>query len=139
MKKTALLKSSIREIKQSPARFFSILGIIFLGVAFFVGIGATGPDMIQSADNYYKKQQLSDITLYSSLGFSEEDQTYLEKQKNLEKVVPQYVLDMHLVEKNEVVRFYSLTDTMNVPVLESGKLPKKMKSFWILARKNTTN
>jgi putative ABC transport system permease protein len=125
MKKTALLKSSIREIKQSPARFFSILGIIFLGVAFFVGIGATGPDMIQSADDYYKKQQLSDITVYSSLGFSEEDQTYLEKQKNLESVVPQYVLDMHLVEKNEVVRFYSLTDTMNVPVLESGKLPKE--------------
>lgn len=124
MKKTALLKSSIREIKQSPARFFSILGIIFLGVAFFVGISATGPDMIQSADDYYKKQQLSDVAIYSSLGFSKEDQTYLENQKNLETIAPQYVTDIQLADKNEVVRFYSLTDTLNQPTVDSGKLPK---------------
>ena len=55
MKKTALIKTSLREIRQSTTRFLSIMGIIFLGVMVFVGLKATGPDMIKTANNYYQK------------------------------------------------------------------------------------
>lgn len=40
VEKTALLKTSFREIKQSKTRFISIMGIIFLGVMVFVGLKA---------------------------------------------------------------------------------------------------
>ena len=57
MKKTALIKTSLREIRQSTTRFLSIMGIIFLGVMVFVGLKATGPDMIKTANNYYQKER----------------------------------------------------------------------------------
>ncbi len=125
MRKRALFKSSLREMKQSPARFFSILGIIFLGVAFFVGIGATGPDMLQSADAYYKKYKLADVTLISSLGFSEKDQEYLQKNERIKTLAGQYMIDLQLPEKDEVVRLYSLGENrLNQPKIVSGRLPK---------------
>ncbi|MGX7196608.1 FtsX-like permease family protein [Enterococcus olivae] len=125
MKNNALLKSSIREIKQSPARFFSILGIIFLGVAFFVGIGATGPDMIKSAGNYYEAQRLADVSVLSTLGFSEEDQEYLEERSEIDTIVLQYMTDIHIASKNEIFRFYSFDkDKLNQPKLEVGRLPE---------------
>lgn len=126
MQKTALLKSSIREIKQSPARFLSILGIIFLGVAFFVGIGATGPDMIKSADHYYGKTKLADMSIYSSLGFSAEDKAVLLEEENIQTVNLQYLLDLPLSQKNTVFRFLSLTgkDELNQLHVVEGQLPK---------------
>ncbi|NLM66365.1 MAG: permease, partial [Enterococcus sp.] len=104
MQKKALLKTSIREIKNSPGRFLSILGIIFLGVAFFVGIGATGPDMLRASNNYYKETQLADLTLYSSLGFSKEDQKLTEKADFVESATLQYLFDIYLSDKNQVFR-----------------------------------
>ena len=126
MQKTALLKTSIREIKQSPARFLSILGIIFLGVAFFVGIGATGPDMIKSADHYYEKTKLADMSIYSSLGFSAEDKAVLLEEENIQTVNLQYLLDLPLSQKNTVFRFLSLTgkDELNQLHVVEGQLPK---------------
>lgn len=126
MQKTALLKTSIREIKQSPARFLSILGIIFLGVAFFVGIGATGPDMIKSADHYYGKTKLADMSIYSSLGFSAEDKAVLLEEENIQTVNLQYLLDLPLSQKNTVFRFLSLTgkDELNQLHVAEGQLPK---------------
>ena len=126
MQKTALLKTSIREIKQSPARFLSILGIIFLGVAFFVGIGATGPDMIKSADHYYGKTKLADMSIYSSLGFSAEDKAVLLEEENIQTVNLQYLLDLQKKKKNTVFRFLSLTgkDELNQLHVVEGQLPK---------------
>ncbi|MHC5267992.1 ABC transporter permease [Enterococcus sp. LJL98] len=127
MKKKALLKTSLREMKDSPTRFLSILGIIFLGVAFFVGIGATGPDMIRSADAYYKDTRLVDLSLYSSLGFSEEDQQQLSEVKQVEEVVLEYVLDLFLSQQNQVIRFFSFDQesSINHLVLTEGAYPKK--------------
>ena len=71
MKKTALIKTSLREIRQSTTRFLSIMGIIFLGVMVFVGLKATGPDMIKTANNYYQKEQLPDARIISTMGLEE--------------------------------------------------------------------
>ena len=44
------------------------MGIIFLGVMVFVGLKATGPDMIKTANNYYQKEQLPDARIISTMG-----------------------------------------------------------------------
>ncbi|WP_122645156.1 FtsX-like permease family protein [Enterococcus mediterraneensis] len=125
MKKSALLKTSLREIKNSPARFFSILGIIFLGVAFFAGIGATGPDMIRSADDYYQKQDLADGAVASTLGVVEKDLDLIKEEPQVAKAVPQYMLDLNLTEANQVVRIFGLTKELNDYVVVKGRLPEK--------------
>lgn len=50
--KKALVKDSIRQIKNTFKRFLSIVLIVFLGVGFFAGIRATSPDMKDTVDTY---------------------------------------------------------------------------------------
>ena len=51
--KNAVIKDTIREIKKTKARFFSIFAIILIGTAFFAGISASPFDMRFSADKYF--------------------------------------------------------------------------------------
>lgn len=127
MKKTALLKSSFREIKNSPTRFLSILGIIFLGVAFFVGIGATGPDMEKSADDYYEKLNLADLSIISSLGLDDTDVKELESVNQIDAIEPQYFLDLNLPSESSVIRLigYNKAQKLNHYQINEGRLPEK--------------
>ena len=127
MKKKALLKTSFREICNSPARFLSILTIIFLGVAFFVGIGATGPDMIASGHAYFKKQKLADLSVMSSLGLTDKDLSLVSETEEVQSAQGQYLLDLELADTNQVIRFFSYdeADKLNQYVVTSGKLPEK--------------
>ena len=126
MKKTALIKNAIREIWNSKARFLSILGIIFLGVAFFSGIKATGPNMEKTANTYFAKQNLSDLTLQSTLGLTAADLKIIADNAYVEKVEVSQQKDLVLPKNNEVVRLYGLDDqdTLNSYVVVSGRLPK---------------
>ena len=47
--------------------------IAALGVAFYVGIRASGPDMELSADAYYDETNLMDIRVLGTLGMTEDD------------------------------------------------------------------
>ena len=69
----AMAKNLIREIRRSRARFFSIMGIALIGVAFFAGVRATGPDMKLSGDRYFDGHQLFDLMAVSSEGLTEDD------------------------------------------------------------------
>lgn len=49
--KTKLLKNSVKEIKDTLKRFISILLMSFLGVGFFSGLVACGPDMREAIED----------------------------------------------------------------------------------------
>lgn len=129
LKKTALLKTSFREIKQSKTRFISIMGIIFLGVMVFVGLKATGPDMTQTASNYYQTQKLSDLRIVSSLGLSKADITEIETVPAVEKVFPRYTKDLAISERNVAVKFVSYDLKEKQPLVDyhvvKGRMPEK--------------
>lgn len=84
MKKSALWKDTFREIGRSKTRFLSIFAIILIGVAFFAGLSATGPVMIDTADSYFDEQNLSDLHVFSTMGLEEEDQELLDSVENAE-------------------------------------------------------
>lgn len=123
--KKAMRRSNWREIWQSKTRFFSILGIIFLGVAFYVGLRATGPDMLKTAANYYQKQNLADTRVISTLGLTDDDLTRIEEAGDL-KVEGRQFQDIHLSQKNQVFRIYSYApeQVINRLVIIKGHLPK---------------
>ena len=58
-------KNILQEIRHSFGRFFSILCIVMIGVAFFAGVKASAPDMKYSADQYFDKYNVQDIQIYS--------------------------------------------------------------------------
>lgn len=126
MKKT-LLRSSLREIRQAPGRFLSILGIIFLGVAFFVGISATGPNMKQAAEDYFSRQQLADLTIASTLGLSDTDRQIIEEMPGVKAVETEQIADINAENHRAVIRVFSLSTERPVNQYEvtSGRLPQK--------------
>ncbi|MHC5374645.1 FtsX-like permease family protein [Enterococcus sp. LJL120] len=127
MKKSMMLKTSLREIWQTKTRFLSIFGIIFLGVAFFVGIGATGPDMLQTATNYYQQQNLADNQIISSLGLTEDDLKIVQADENVASAEAFKFADINLTSQTAVVRFYGYTpeQKINQYSIVSGRVPEK--------------
>lgn len=66
-------KDNLREIKISFPRFLSIFAIITLGVAFFIGIKATGPAMVETSRQYFDAYHLPDGTVLSTGGLDDSD------------------------------------------------------------------
>src|SRR5690554_1531224 len=130
MKKRMLVKEFFRSIARSKARFFSILTIIAIGVGFFAGINATKPNMILSADQYYKDTNLSDIRIIAPLGLQKKDINKLNELDEVERIQEGYWKDLFLSSEEgytSIVRLYSYDgdNTMNNILLKEGRLPEK--------------
>ena len=123
--KKALMKDSVKEIKNTYKRFISILLMAFLGVGFFAGIRATSPDMVDTIDKYYDSQNVYDIQVMSTLGLTEEDINEISKIENIDKVIGTYETDGKVVTENneDVVKVMCIED-INKPQLLEGKLPE---------------
>ena len=120
-----LLRSALREIRQSMGRYLAILAIVGLGVGFFAGLRACQPSMMATGVDYLDKQKLYDFRLLSSLGFTEEDTAAFAALEGVEAargaVYADFLTD--LGEGNEaVVRAHSLTEDMNLPALSAGRM-----------------
>lgn len=130
MRKKALRQSIFREIRQSKARFFSILLIILLGVCFYAGIKATGPDMIHTADAYYNENRLMDAKIMSPIGLEEEDLDLIKETKEVSQAEGGYTIDVSEANENQVVRLMSYdmekSNALNQPRIETGRLPQKV-------------
>ena len=123
--KKALLKDTFKEIKKSYKRFISILLMALLGVGFFAGLRASSPDMVDSIDTYYKKQNVYDIEVMSTLGLTDSDIEALSNIENVEHVYGTYSRD-GLIKTNdkEIVSKILCVDDVNQPVLVEGNMPE---------------
>ena len=122
--KRALLKDSVKEIKNTYKRFISILLMAFLGVGFFAGIRAASPDMLDTIDQYYKEQKVYDIEIISTLGLTDEDVEAISQIENVETVDVSFETDGKITTENKetIVKLLSLGE-LNQPVLLEGTLP----------------
>lgn len=128
MHKKAYSKSIVREILSSKARFISILAIIFLGVAFYSGIKAAGPDMQAAIDTFFRENNLMDSKIVSSLGLNENDLKVLEEDENILDYYPTHSIDANVTNQNSVVKFMEYnpqgSSYMNRFVVVEGRLPE---------------
>jgi len=120
-------KAILREIWRSKARFASILLIIFLGVAFYTGIRATGPDMSQAATDYFRQQRLATNSVQSTLGLTKADTKVLAQHSSALTYQPVKYLDVNQLNNNQVVRVMELPTTQRLNQLRvvKGRLPKR--------------
>lgn len=126
-KKTALYKMIWREITSSKARFFSILFLILLGVGFFSGLQATGPNMLKTADDYFNQQNLYDLHIQSNYGLDEEEYTLLEDKEAIQTLEGHYSSDVLLGEDRLVVKLigYDEENQLNQFRVDEGRLPEQ--------------
>ena len=69
----ALMKSALREIRQSLGRYLAIFAIILLGVGVYGGLKMSQPNMMATGKEYIDDHRLFDFRLLSTLGFTRED------------------------------------------------------------------
>ena len=122
-------KNILQEIRHSFGRFFSILCIVMIGVAFFAGVKASAPDMKYSADQYFDKYNVQDIQVYSTLGLTQDDLKEIKKIDGVEDAEPVFSIDT-LTQKDStqlVMKVISLADdqSINKVRLVDGRMPKK--------------
>ncbi|RAN56830.1 hypothetical protein B8A33_04125 [Dolosigranulum pigrum] len=129
MKLSALWKDTFREVRGTLSRFLSIFAIIFLGVAFFAGLVATGPVMMETSDAYYKEHNLADMQVLSTGGLVDEDIERLEAVEHA-VVEPGYMLDV-LIGDNKAVRLFGINDdtVMNQYNVQAGRLPESVNEI----------
>lgn len=124
--KKALIKDSIKEIKNTYKRFISITLMAFLGVGFFAGIRATSPDMVDTIDKYYDTQNVYDVQVVSTLGLTDNDIEELKKRENVEEVIGTFEKDGKIeIDDNEIITKIVTIEDLNKPVLLERKTTRK--------------
>ncbi len=121
-------KDTLRLIKKTGKRFFSLVCIVFIGVAFMMGLLSTAVIMRTSVDRYDDQLSLHDIQLYSSYGFCEEDIEVIRKAEGLSAVYPSKTFDCFSRIGDggaSVTRVRELQSDTNQFELVSGRLPEK--------------
>lgn len=129
----ALVKNTFREIKNTKARFFSIMAIIALGVGFFAGIKSTAPSMYNMAEQYYKDCRLMDYRLVSTVGFDKNDISAVKSLDGVQNVMPSYGCDVvtNATKGGEVVHLianptaWENNELLNKLKITDGRLPHK--------------
>ena len=126
--KSAMQKDFWREIKHTKSRFFSMMILVALSVAFLSGLKATAPDMKKTGDDYLDSLHLADIQVLSTLGLTDEDIDALKAQESIENAEGEYVLDAFASSDGAeaVVKVLSLSDQgINDVLLREGRMPAR--------------
>lgn len=125
--KSMMKRNTFREIKKSFGRYFAILAIVALGVAFFSGLKITQSVMVHSADVYLKDLQFYDYRLVSTLGFTEENVEALAEKEDVraaEGAISAEVLYKDAGENERVIKMHSITEKVNKLKLIAGEMPQ---------------
>ena len=126
--KNAMQKDFWREIGHTRSRFFSIMILVALSVAFLSGLKATAPDMKHTGDDYLDSLHLADIQVLSTLGLTDEDIAALRARDKIEDAEGEYVIDAFASSDSldAVVKVLSLTDRgISDVLLREGRMPER--------------
>lgn len=126
--KSAMQKDFWREIGHTKSRFFSIMILVALSVAFLSGLKATAPDMKHTGDDYLDSLHLADIQVLSTLGLTDDDIDALKAQESIENAEGEYVLDAFASSDGAeaVVKVLSLSGAgINDVLLREGRMPAR--------------
>lgn len=133
-------RDTLRLIKNTFNRFFSLVMIVLIGVAFMMGLLSSRPIMEQSVDRYFDDNKLQDFQLYSSYGFDETDIRALKNQEYVKDCFASRMTDVFSRNEDgdiQVTRVEELQRNMNGFELVAGRLPQKDNELVIVS--NTMN
>ena len=124
-KKQVLFREFRREIRRSGKRYYSLLFIVALGVAFYSGVRSSEPDMAGSLDRYYDAQKVMDLRIVSTWGFTDAE---IEEIRKVDGIIAaegyrssDVVCDIDEESYNLTVMSY--TGGINEMRVEEGHLP----------------
>ena len=120
-----------RSIGQSFGRFLAILAIVALGVGFVSGLKSAQPDMLNSAEDYFRRTNYQDFRLLSSLGLTEGDAEAFRALYGVEAAEGACFADAWASPDGgdeSVWHFETLTREVSVPELVAGRMPEGLST-----------
>ena len=118
--KSTILKTTLREIRESLGRYMAILAIVALGVGFFTGLKVTKPAMLKAGGEYLEKNNLYDLRLLSTVGFDEQDVKELNSREGVEIAEGAVYVDFLAQDESgaeTVLRAHSLLWVQNLSLI----------------------
>lgn len=124
--KKALWKNNLIEIVKTRRRFISLLVMAFLGVGFFSGLAATGPDMGLTLDKYLDANNMYDVEVVSTLGLTNEDVKALKNVNGIQNVYGIKTKDTFasIDDLESICKLIEYNEEINKPEVIIGRIPE---------------
>ena len=104
-------KDTFRLIKKTFKRFFSLVMIVLIGVAFMMGLLSTREIMEKSVDTYSDDTHLQDIQVYSSYGFDDDDINAIEELEYTDRIFASKAADVYAESRNGSILVARIEET----------------------------
>ncbi len=127
MKQHAMRKNLLRTVKSSLGRYLAIVCIIALGASMFVGLLSTKSDMVLTGQTYLDAQNMFDLTLISTCGWTEEQVQQLRAMEGVADAEGTITLDAFVSRnggEDKVYKLHALPETISQPYLLGGRMPR---------------
>lgn len=145
MRKNTYTKYFFRSLKKELSRILSIIAIVALGVGFLIGLLSSTPDLHKTVNSYIKDYMINDLSIRSSVGFSEETIEYLHDNINdLDQMTIKSELEVEGKQDENAYYFrliYEMMDesSINKLALQEGRFPENENECVILSGNSTLN
>ena len=129
--KNRIITLSLREIRKSFKRFFSLAILSLLGVSFFVGLSSASKSFKSSANKYIRDNNGYDLKVISSLGLEDDDLENIRKIDNNFKVYGLKTKDTIINRDNLsfVVRVEEISNDCNKLIIKEGRKPQNQNEM----------
>lgn len=117
-----LLKNTLRKLKHSFGRYFSLLIIVLIGIGFYAGIQSSVPSIKNLQNDYYNETNLMDLTVRSTLGLTEDDINALKTLPNVKNAEGSYTATV--LSEEDAIKVHAITKNVNKYKLEDGRTPQ---------------
>lgn len=126
---TVLNRNLLRSIRRSLTRYIAIVAIIALGTGIFVGLRTTKSDMIATGQRYMDAQNMFDLRLLNTYGWSDEQVTSIQALPGVENAEGVIMVDAIARPEGEghsddVYKFYAIPQQVDKVRLQGGRMPE---------------
>ena len=127
MRKSAMQKNLTQSIVRSLGRYIAIVAIIALGAGLFMGLLMTKQDMVATGQRFMDRQNMFDLRLVSSYGWSDSSLEAVSRLDGIEAAEGVSYLDVLAAvgtEEEAVYRFYTIPEQVDRVELLEGRMPE---------------
>ena len=128
MKENIMMRNLRRSIQNSFGRYLAIIIIIALGASIFVGLRTTRSDMIATGQVYMDRQNMFDLRLMNTYGWTEEN---VERIKAIDGIVDaegvisvDALLYRSDIQTEGVYKVHTISQHINQVYLLGGRMPQ---------------
>ena len=127
MKRKNMMRRNLTQtVRRSIGRYIAIIAIIALGAGLFTGLKVTKVDMVATVQNYTDRQNMFDVQVLNSYGWTDDEVFELSKTEGIADCEGTISLDVLVhfgTGEDQVFKLMSIPERINRPALDQGRMP----------------